>query len=398
MNGARGQPSFAGVVAALALGQVLSWAVLFYAFTAFVLPMQAELGWSKPVLMGAFTLGLAVNGATTYAVGAAIDRGHARGVMAGGALLGALGCMAWSRVDAPWMLYACWAVLGAAMSATLYEPAFMVVTKRYPARFKQAITQLTLLGGFASTLCYPAVGALIGSLGWRGALVAMGGVLALVVAPLHAWALRGPALVAPPVGTTVAADTTLAQAWRLRAFRLLTLTFALYAFVSAAFWAHAMPAFAAKGFSEVAATAVLVWFGPAQVAGRLLHAVAGRAVPLRTLGVVVLLAVPASMLLFALGDTLPMLIVFAIVFGVANGLVTIVRGALVPEYFGRAHIGRISGAMAAVAMGMRAAAPWGAALVLLALGDYRAVMLALAGLGALAALSFWMARRPQPTQ
>jgi MFS family permease len=395
MNGARGQPSFAGVVAALALGQVLSWAVLFYAFTAFVLPMQSELGWSKPTLMGAFTLGLAVNGATTYAVGAAIDRGHARLVMVGGALLGALGCVAWSRTHAPWMLYACWAVLGAAMSATLYEPAFMVVTKRYPARFKQAITHLTLLGGFASTLCFPAVGALIGSFGWRGALVAMGLVLALVVAPLHAWALRGPGLVAQPAGATAAADTTLAQALRLRAFRLLTLAFALYAFVSAAFWAHAMPAFAAKGFSEAAATAVLVWFGPAQVAGRLLHAVLGRALPLRVLGVAVLLAVPASMLLFALGDTLPVLIVFAIVFGVANGLVTIVRGALVPEYFGRAHIGRISGAMAAVAMGTRAAAPWGAALVLLALQDYRGVMLALAGLGALAVLSFWAARRPE---
>jgi MFS family permease len=139
-----------------------------------------------------------------------------------------------------------------------------------------------------------------------------------------------------------------------------------------------------------------VWFGPAQVAGRFVHAVAGGGVRLRALGVVVLLAVPASLALFAVGGTLPVLIAFAILFGVANGLVTIVRGGLIPEYFGRSHIGRISGAMAAVAMVSRAVAPWAAALVLVALGDYGAVMLLLAGLGTLAALSFWLARPPGP--
>lgn len=59
----------------MAVGQLLCWAALYYAFSAFVLPMQQALGWSKPTLMGAFTLGLAVWGATTYAAGAAIDRG-----------------------------------------------------------------------------------------------------------------------------------------------------------------------------------------------------------------------------------------------------------------------------------------------------------------------------------
>jgi MFS family permease len=390
------QAGFGATVAALAVAQVLSWSVLFYAFTSFVLPMRSELGWDEPTLMGAFTLGLAVNGLTTYAVGAAIDRGQARLVMAGGALIAGLGCIAWSRVSAPWMLYACWAAMGAAMSATLYEPAFMVLTKRYPARFKVAITRLTLVGGLASTLCYPAVNALIGGLGWRGALVAMGFVLVVVVVPLHWWALRGPTQGSHGEAHDHVDDATLHEALRHGAFWLLTLAFALYAFVSAAFWAHAMPAFAAKGFSEAVATAVLVWFGPAQVVGRFVHAVAGQGVQLRGLGIAVLLVVPVSLMLFAVGGNVPVLIAFAILFGVANGLVTIVRGGLIPEYFGRSHIGRISGAMAAVAMVARAAGPWAAALVLVAVGDYLSVMLLLAGLGTLAAVSFWSARPADP--
>ena len=77
--GAVTPPTFRSTVAALAAGQLVCWAALYYAFTSFVLPMQRGLGWSKPALMGAFTLGLAVWGAASYAVGAAIDRG--RGVI-----------------------------------------------------------------------------------------------------------------------------------------------------------------------------------------------------------------------------------------------------------------------------------------------------------------------------
>lgn len=386
------EAGFGATVAALAVGQVLSWAALFYAFSSFVLPMQREFGWDKPTLMGAFTLGLAVHGAASYAVGAAIDQGRGRRVLTGGALLAGTGVLCWSQISAPWMLYACWAALGAAMAMTLYEPAFMVVTKRYPTRFRDAITRLTLVGGFASTLCYPAVAALIGGLGWRGALLAIGGVLIGVVAPLHAWALRGPATVGSGAHHDAAADATLHQALRQPAFWLLTATFTGYAFLSAAFWAHVMPAFAAKGFSDTQALAVLVWFGPAQVAGRFIHAVAGGGVRLRVLGVVVLLAVPVALVLFALGRTVPVLIGFALLFGVANGLVTIVRGGLVPEHFGRAHIGRISGAMSAVGLLARAAAPYGVALLLLAVGGYREVMFALAALGVASAAAFALVR------
>lgn len=390
-------PPFGPVVAALALGQVLSWAALFYAFTSFVLPMQRELGWSRPLLMGAFTLGLVVNGLATYGVGAAIDQGRARLVMTGGALLAGAGFGLWAVARQPAQLYAAWALLGAAMAGTLYEPAFTVMARRYPQRLRAGITRLTLAGGFASTLCYPAVALLISRLGWRAALAVIGVVLLLVVAPLHAWALRGREAAAAPHGTAAGPDATLEQALRRPVFWLLTATFTGYAFVSAAFWAHAMPAFAGKGFSEAQATAVLVWFGPAQVAGRLAHAGFGHRLSTRVFGLAVLLAVPASIALFAVADGAAAMVVFAVVFGVANGLVTIVRGAIVPEFFGRTQIGRISGAMSAVALLSRAAAPFAAALLLLAVPGYAQVMVLLAGLGVASALAFAAATAQTPS-
>jgi len=388
-------PSFHATVAALAFGQLVCWAALYYAFSSFVLPMQRALAWTQPQMMGAFTLGLAMWAASTYATGAAIDRGHGRRVLTLGAALAGVGFLMWSWVQSLAGLYAAWAVMGAAMAMTLYEPAFNVLTKRFPERYVQGITSLTLVGGFASTLSFPAAVWLIAALDWRGALQVIGAVLLLLVAPLHAWALRGtptPYPTAKPLDA--AGDATLHEALREPSFWLLTATFTLYSFSAAALWAHAMPAFAAKGLSEAQALAIVVWVGPAQVLGRLLFLGFGRWISSRTLGLLVLGGLPLSLLILALAHQLAALMLFALLFGLANGLVTIVRGSLVPQYFGRRHVGRISGAMSAIALMSRAAAPLVAAWLLLALPGYREVLLVLAALGTVALVAFALARPP----
>ena len=395
MNGAASAPpQWRATLSSLALGQILCWAALYYAFTCFVLPMQAELHWDKATMMGAMTLGLALWGAGTYPVGAAIDRGHGRSVMTLGAVLAAAGCIGWSLVSEAWMLYAVWALLGAAMAMTLYDPAFAIVTKRYPQHYRQAITLLTLVGGVASTLAFPAVNALVGGVGWRHALWVIAAVLGLLVAPLHAWALRGSRDLAQAAPSNEAGESTLQQALRTRAFWMLALSFTLFAFAGGAFWAHAMPIFVAKGYDELGATAVLVWVGPAQVLGRLVLAGPGRAVSMRALGMVVLLAMPLSLALLALADGQVGMLAFALVFGLSNGLFTILRGAVVPQYFGRRHIGRIAGAMTTVGLLARAAAPLLTAWLLLWLGAYPPVLLLLSGVGVVAAAAFMLARAP----
>jgi MFS family permease len=388
-------PTYRSTIAALAVGQLIAWAALFYTFSTFVLPMQRDFGWSKPEMMGALTLGMTVWGVCSYAAGAAIDRGHGRWVMTLGAALAGLGFLLWSQMQALWVLYAAWALMGAAMAMTLYEPAFAVLTKRFPDHYRRGITSLTLVGGFASTLSFPAVVWLISTWGWRTALVVIGLVLLLGVAPLHAWALRGPDTPARAAAHDTADNATLHEALRHRAFWLLTVTFALYAFVSAALWAHIMPAFAAKGLSQAQALTVVMWVGPAQVVGRLVYLWLGRYVTPRVLGLAVLAGTPASLAVFALADQLAALLLFAVFFGIANGLSTIVRGNVVPEYFGREHVGRISGAMSAIALITRAAAPLLAAWLLLALPGYREVMLVLALLGVGSWLAFALARPPR---
>jgi MFS family permease len=281
---------------------------------------------------------------------------------------------------------------------TLYDPAFAILTRRYPRHYRQGITVLTLVGGFASTLAFPAVNALVAGLGWRHALWVIAAVLGAGVAPLHAWSLRGPAgaaHAATPGDVDEADDATLHQALRTRAFWMLAVSFTLFAIATGAVWAHAMPIFVAKGLDELGATAVLVWVGPAQVLGRLALAGPGRGVSSRRLGLAVLLALPLSLAMLAFSREQAWLLVFALVFGLSNGLFTILRGAIVPEFFGRRHIGRIAGAMTTVGVLARAAAPLLTAWLLLWLGSYPPVLLLLAGTSVLALVAFMLARAPQ---
>jgi MFS family permease len=393
-------PGYRATLAALSVGQIVSWAALYYAFTAFVLPMQRELGWSKPLMMGAYTTGLALSAALSVAVGALIDRGHGRLVLTLGPLLGGAGFALWSIASVPWMLYAAWGVLGVALGLSLYEPAFAIVTRRFPERYRDAVATLTLVGGFASTLAFPAIAALQAVLPWRGCLLVIGAVLALGIAPLHAWALRSASMAAAAPSASASAsgvladDMPFAQAIATPAFGLLTATFAIALFTAGALWAHMVPALASKGLTESQALAVLVWIGPAQVAGRVLFVVFGRWLSVKRIGLMALAGAPLGCMLFALGESLTALFAFALLYGMANGVATLVRGALLPEYFGRAAIGRIGGLVSGVAQAARAAAPLLTAWLLLALPGYRELLLVLAGIATVGWLAFALARKP----
>ena len=182
MNDAPRHPSFAWVVAALASGQLLAWAWLYYGFSSFVLPMRDDLRWSEPVLMGAFSVGLAMWGAASYGVGAAIDRGHGRAVLGGGAVLGALGLAAWAAVrDTVDVVRG----VGRARRGD-GDDAVRPGVHRADQALSAALPPGHHRTHAGRRLCQHAVvpggGVAAALLGWRGTLLAMAGTLLVVVA------------------------------------------------------------------------------------------------------------------------------------------------------------------------------------------------------------------------
>ena len=401
----------------LSVAQLISWGSVFYTFAVLLAPVEHELGLSRAQSSLGFSLALLAEGLLAYPVGWLIDRGHERAVMTGGSLLLALGLLGHSLITGITGFYVVWLVLGIGLAATLYPPAFAVVIRRFPDDFRRGIILMTFLGGLASTVFLPLSALLIDAMGWRQALWVLAAIHLLVCAPLHAWVLRGapaPQGLRPTTATattaTKAATRAAPQAVRptpsaLRnpTFWLVGLCIVLIMGVTAALPPHMVSLLRESGLPESWAISVPAAMGVLQVAGRLLlyfqeHQVdrhlANRLIPcLIPLGLLALLCSPW----FGAAQT-TLVLLFVVVYGMGNGMFTIVKGTAVAEYVDPARAASLNGALGVpMALG-RAATPWLLGLLWSPAGGYASGLwlmlgLSLVGVAALV-LAQQLAARP----
>jgi MFS family permease len=381
-------------VLVLGVTQILAWGALFYPPVLTVPLIAADHGWSASFCMGGFSLGLLVAGLTAPKVGAAIDRHGGHRVMPLGSLAGALGLVGLVHADHPLAYLAVWAVLGAAMAASLYDPAFATLGRVFGTGARAPITALTLAGGFASTVSWPATHLLIGAVGWRGTYLVYAGLLAFLAAPLHALALpRSRAEPEARLTGATAPPSKLLPAKGL-AFALVAAAFAAYAFVPSGLSAHLLAMFQRLGLEPGTVVAIGALFGPAQVAARTIEFVFARNVhPLWIARFAVALLVSAFALLAAAGLSAPVAAAFAIMFGAANGLITIARGTVPLTLFGAAGYGRLIGRIGGAFLLIQSVAPLVLAFIAERTSDAAALAVT-AGFAVVALGCFALIRRP----
>ncbi len=373
---------------ALGVTQIVSWGSVYYGFALLLEPLQRELGAGKDAVAGAFSVALLASGLCSIHVGRTIDRLGGRGVMTAGSLTAALLLALLSRVESLPALYAVWAGLGVAMAATLYEPAFAVLTQIFATGFRRALTVLTLFGGFASTVFWPLTTWLIERFGWRDATLWLASINFAVCVPLHFWLL-------PRARTARAAEPSPAartdhRPWRERHFQALALAFLAHYVVVSAVAAHLIALLLARGLSPGAAAGIGALIGPMQVAGRVVEFGASRRVRAGAVGRIAAVLLPVSLLVLLLADgEFALLALFAVLYGAGNGAMTVVRGALPVEMYGRAQYGAIAGALAMPGLLARALGPTLAALLWTAFGGYDGVALVLILVSMLGAVAFY---------
>ena len=386
-----GAPSWR-LVGTLAIAQLVAWGSLTYSFSLLVGPMEAELGWTRTTLNGALSLGLLVSGLLAYSIGGIIDRHGGRLVMTLGSVLGATMLAAWSMVDSIPAFYLVWLGLGVAMATNLYEPAFAVLTRLFPTSFRTKITAITLIGGFASTIFIPLTQTLIEQYGWRHTLRLLALILALVGPAIHALALRHDGKGIRPITKTSPADSRaiVRRAMATRAFWGLGICFTAYYGILNAMIFHMVPILTERGFSTGQMIGAIALIGPAQVAGRVALLIRRRRS--EEFGLWVLGVFVAAILLLVLGEnSLITLYAFAILFGAANGIMTILRGTAIPDLLWTEGYGAINGALSLPAMAAKAAGPFAAALIWKAGGSYDSLLWTVIGGGIVAGIGFKMA-------
>jgi MFS family permease len=381
-------------VLVLGVTQIISWGAIYYTPVLIVPLIAKDRGWSIALAMGGFSVGLLATGLVSPYVGRTIDRIGGHVVMGIGSLIGALGLVLITVANNPLAYMAVWVVLGVAMAANLYDSAFATLGRIFGAAARRPITALTLAGGFASTVSWPATHFLIEGVGWQRTYVIYAAVLALVCGPLHAFVLpRHRAVHAAPAPTAEGKPATVLPATGT-AFLLVAAAFTAYAFVPSGLAAHLLAIFTREGIDAATVVWIGALFGPAQVGARLIEFAFGRNVhPLWVARAAVAVLLCAFGMLALSGFTVAAAAAFALMFGGANGLITITRGAVPLALFGPVGYGRMIGRLAGPYQIMQAAAPVMMAFMVERFSDPLALALA-AAFAAVALISFALIRRP----
>jgi predicted MFS family arabinose efflux permease len=298
-------------------------------------------------------------------------------------------------VTSPAAFYVIWLLMGIALSGTLYEPCFAVLTRTFHRSYRTKITALTLVGGFASTVFIPLAQVFIDTLGWRHALLALAACVLAVSVPVHAFWLRdrdtGP-LTQPGSKDEAAHRTAVRRALRHPAFWGLAVSFTAYYTTFTALTFHLIPLLTEWRVPSTVIIAVIATIGPAQVAGRVVLLALGRKLQTVTMGRIITFLFPLSvLLLIVLPPSAPALFTFATVYGAGNGIMTILRGTAVADLLWREGYGAVNGALSLPATFARAGSPYLAALLWHFAGGYGAVLWSVVAGGVIGILGFWFA-------
>jgi len=404
-------PSQRWAVARLGTAQTLAWASSYYLPAMLAVPMARDLGVATPTVFAAFSVALIVSALLGPLAGRAIDQHGGRPVLVGTNLLFAAALTGMAMAQGPVGLFAAWVLMGVAMGSGLYEAAFATLVRLYGQGARGAITGITLIAGFASTVGWPLSAWMEVQWGWRGACFGWAVLHLLVGVPLNGWlprvrpaaqvddALAGAAMAAPVANAATAAPTAESTAGStpstqpLRATVLLSFVFAVTWFTSTAMAAHLPRLLQASGTSLQAAVAIAALVGPAQVVARLLEFGLLRHVhPLLSAQLAAAAHPIGAVILLVVGG--PAAAVFTVLHGAGNGILTIAKGTLPLVLFGPGGYGARQGLMMVPARVAQAFAPVLFGMLLDGVGAAAVWLTALLGMAALGSL--W-ALRPART-
>lgn len=383
------------VITALGIAQILAWGTSFYFPAVFAEPIVAETGWSLGFVVGGTSIGLLTAGLISPQVGRTIDVCGGRPVLMASSLFYAAGLALVGFSPALPIYLAGWVLIGMGMGSGLYDAVFSALGRMYGSEARGPITNLTLFGGFASTVCWPLSAFMIEQFGWRSACFIYAAIHLFVMLPLQA-AVVGPARKLEERHTiqTAAADASWISNEAL-IFGLLALVLSIAAGIGSIVVVHLLIFLQARGVDFATAVSLGTIFGPAQVGARVIESLFGKRYhPIWTMIASCTLMAVGLLLLFGAGQAL---VVIILLYGAGYGISWIGRGTLPLALFGPVRFPRLMGKLAFPSLIVQALAPSAGALLLEAKGANATIgvltVFALINVALIGSL-WWFCRKP----
>jgi hypothetical protein len=355
------------VITALGIAQILAWGTSFYFPAVFAGPIVADAGWSLGYVVGGTSVGLLVAGLISPQVGKIIDVRGGRPILFASSLFYAAGLIGIGLAPALPIYLMAWVLLGIGMGTGLYDAVFAALGRMYGSAARGPITNLTLFGGFASTVCWPLSAFMIEHIGWRQACFVYAGLHVLVALPLQMAVIRrAPKSAAATHADTAQSTSPPAIANETLIFALLALVLSIGAGIGSIVVVHLLIFLQARGVDFAVAVSLGTLFGPAQVGARVVERLFGsRYHPIWTMiGSCTLMAV-GLLLLAGRFSILPLVI---LLYGAGYGISWIGRGTLPLALFGPVRFPRLMGKLAFPSLIVQALAPSAGALLIEASG------------------------------
>ncbi len=355
------------VITALGIAQILAWGTSFYFPAVFAGPIVADTGWSLGYVVGGTSVGLLVAGLISPQVGKIIDVRGGRPILLASSLFYAAGLIGIGLAPALPVYLMAWVLLGIGMGTGLYDAVFAALGRMYGSAARGPITNLTLFGGFASTVCWPLSAFMIEHIGWREACFVYAGLHVLVALPLQMAVIRrAPKSAAATHADTAQSTSPPAIANETLIFALLALVLSIAAGIGSIVVVHLLIFLQAMGVDFAVAVSLGTLFGPAQVGARVVERLFGsRYHPIWTMiGSCTLMAVG----LLLLAGRFPILLLVILLYGAGYGISWIGRGTLPLALFGPVRFPRLMGKLAFPSLIVQALAPSAGALLIEASG------------------------------
>jgi MFS family permease len=368
------------IILALGTTQTLAWASSYYLPAILADPISRDLGISSNWFFAAFSASLVISGLLGPRVGRQIDRVGGRQILCASNVIMASGLALLGASTSVWMLSAAWLLLGIGMGLGLYDAAFGTLGRIYRDNARGAITGITLLAGFASTIGWPLSSLGLDTIGWRGTCYAWAAAHMLLGFSLNMFFLPkttpAQSMAGPAIKPHIPIDRTMI---------LLSFAFAAAWTVTSAMAAHLPRIVEAFGATPAQAVFAGMMIGPAQVAARVLEAsTLSRFHPLFSTRLACITHPIGACVIGLFGGGAAA--AFTLLHGAGNGILTIARGTLPLAIFGPENYAYRLGLIGAPSRLAQALAPLGFGLLIDPMGRGVVAISSLLSLAALVAL------------
>lgn len=385
----------------------------YYGFSTFVKPIVAELGWSMALISGAFSLYRLESGIAAPIMGFLLDRIDPRKlVFAGGIFMGG-GFIFLSQVTTVLPFYAAIIIISFGFSA--FSGAAVgnpLVGKWFVRKRGRALGIYAAARGLGGLLL-PVVAYLIVLYGWRSALLIMGPFTWLLVLPLSFALKHSPEKygllpdgdrpgheVHDVQGTVKRAQITevdfpLRKAMLTSAFWIITVSLFTHQVVQSAVFVHLIPYLIDVGIAPTLAAPVVTSITLTSMVGRYgfgwLSDLSNKKWLLFILYVLQPVGIFSLVRVHQITDIIP----FVLIYSTAYGGNTVVKAAIIGDYYGRKNFGTIYGVVQGISSFGGIAGPLMAGLVYDTKGSYHLAFTIFAIMMGFTALLVLLLRRPR---